>query len=472
MLIRYKLNRSEWCLIYTLILNSIFGWLYINVISDSIVYYRFLVFFGLTSVFYAILHFRYSLLFQARVALLVSIGCFAGIVKAFNQNGFFSPVETSVQDFDIGAGMFVLTSFSLLGASAGFMFGRRNNKTIAERLQIYIMPRKFWFWLMVWASSVTILTGYLSAKSYGSTVFDGVYGTGGGEGQLLGNLQSIGVICLVMVCIAETRFRVSRFPIFSIMLSFYFLGWSILLRGGRLEVLSGLMAIIVVIPAISGKITRFRSIHYLILLLLAIFMEAWGSLRSTLFAGATETIIEGYTRLAESGIYHAGTISGIATTFSNILHMVKNHVVELQFGSTYIDYIFRSPPEFLYPSRPADLSLIFDKYGYSSIGGFFELTEAYYNFGAFGCLIIPFFISFFFAKIYHKVLRGNWLYLFMLTALLSVFFRGAWYQSFAYYKSLLTGFVLYFLFIIIKSQFDSNTSTSHRHGLRLGYEIK
>ncbi|WP_139313285.1 hypothetical protein, partial [Rhodoferax antarcticus] len=311
---------------------------------------------GILTLVVSLVKFSYSVLFQARLFLLVTIGYFAGIVKAINPDLAFSPVAIDSQTAVIGAKMFALTSIALFGASAGFFFAwKKKNNT---NLMIAAQSIKPAYWKTVyWVSSLGVLiTGYLSAISYGPTVFEGVYGTGEGQGQLLGNLQSIGVVCLVLSFVSAIRVKKINYFIGVLFIAFYFLGWGILLRGGRLEVLSGLLALFVVVPATQGKVVKLSAKHFFIILLLAIFMEVWGSLRSTLFTGATETIIEGYVRLAESGVYFAGTISAIASTFANLLHMVDTHVVGFSFGETYFDYLLRSPPEFIYPNRPPDLS--------------------------------------------------------------------------------------------------------------------
>lgn len=430
------------------LLNALIGLLvYVNPIV-FLDYGWWIVAVGISTLAVSLIKLKYSVFFQTRILLLATIGYFSGIVKAINPNLAFSTVAIGSQTPEIGAKMFALTSIALFGASAGFIIAWKKNKIYLND-PAYLFKPYHWMIVYLTASVGVLITGYLSAISYGPTVFNGTYASGEGEGQLLGNLQSMGVIFLVLCFISAKKIRNQYYFISAIILALYFLGWGILIRGGRLEVLSGLLALFVAVPAVQGKVSRLNIKYCFIILLLAIFMEAWGTLRSTLYGGATEDIIDGYVRLAESGVYFAGTISGIATTFANLLHMVDTRVVGYSFGETYFNYILRSPPEFIYASRPPDLSMMFEKYGYESIGGFFELAEAYLNFGIFGCLIIPFIISFVLAKVYRRVLCGSWFYLFLLSAMLSVFFRGAWYQTFAFYKSLLTGFILFIVFNII-----------------------
>ena len=97
---------------------------------------------------------------------------------------------------------------------------------------------------------------------------------------------------------------------------------------------------------------------------------------------------------------------------------------------------------------PQDLAWIFVNNGLTSGGGFFELAEAYLNFGVIGVLVVPFIISFLFGYklfIYNKYsLLGSML----LFGLLSSFLRGIFYQSFALYKSVITGFIIIMFFFL------------------------
>jgi hypothetical protein len=386
--------------------------------------------------------FRYNVVYQTRVLLLIVIGYYAGLIKWIDPQAAFSPLGTDVQTFEIGVQMFGLTSVALFGAALGLMMGGRHLYGASTRGAAISFPYSAWKALFLFSAVLVIVTGALSARSYGPSVLEGGYAEGEGKGQLLGNLQSMGVICLVIACIAGMHLRHRLTKVFLIALTVYYLGWGIFIRGGRLEVLSGILALTAALPAARGKLMRLRWYHYLAVVLLAVFMEAWGTLRGTLHEQSitSETgsdIVVGYAALREIGIYHAGTISAIASTFSDTLHMIGHQVIHYRLGSSYFDYLLRTPPEFMYPSRPPDLAWMFEDYGYEALGGFFELAEAYLNAGILGCLVVPFLISWFLSTCYRKAFRGSFYWYVLLTAMLSVFFRGAWYQ---------TGIVLYFGF--------------------------
>lgn len=405
-----------------------------------------------TSLILYLIHFRWSLLFQARMLLLSVIGYFAGLVKAIDPLLFFSPVETAAQTLEVGAKMFGLTSVALFGSFLGLSFGfkhrfLKNNYAILP----LVKGRAKWSAIYYLSLIFIFVTGYLSSLSYGPTIFEGVYGVGEGQGQALGNLQSIGVVFVILNIAASQKYSSVIYRNISILAILYFFVWGIFIRGGRLEVASGVLAIVICIPLLKGKITNVSLKQIIYIIFAALLMESWGWLRSALFSTDSETLIENYARLAESGVYFAGTVSGIASSFANTLHMFDNNLISAIWGISYFEYLPRTPPEFLYPGRPSDYSSLFQIYGYASIGGFFELAEAYLNFGIFGCFLIPMLISFGLSRIYQMAFKGDLFWFLILSAILSVFFRGAWYQSFAFYKSLFTGLVIYVLVVLVVS---------------------
>ena len=445
----------------SLVLNAVLGVFIYTWPSIYIDFGWVFFFYGITNLILAMWFFRNNALFQSRLLLLVTIGYFAGLVKAIDPSAAFSPVGIEAQTLEVGAKMFALTSLALLGAFTGLEagFGRQRNPSYVWPSTVSSMSRPYTHFYF--ATIIVLIAGYLSARSYGDSVFESAYASGSGEGQSLGNLQAIGVIGMVIAVSAGVRINKNWIMPVLIFLGLYYFVWGILIRGGRTEVMSGLFAVFIAFAAAKGRIASFKLQNFIAIFFLTVFMEAWGALRSTLASvnAPEETIIEGYKRLMELGIYHAGTISGIATTFSNTVHMVENSVVNLDFGKSYFDYLLRTPPEFLYPGRPQDLAWMFQAHGYIAIGGMFELAEAFFNFGLIGCLVVPFIISFVIGTAYRKSLNGHFLWLFVLASILAETFRGAWYQSFAYYKGAVTGVILYMGFMFVANLYSKRRST-------------
>jgi hypothetical protein len=149
-----------------------------------------------------------------------------------------------------------------------------------------------------------------------------------------------------------------------------------------------------------------------------------------------------------------GTISPIATTFSNTVWLIENNILSYSFGQSYWEWILRIPPEVLYPDRPVDYAWMFQEYGLLSGGGFFELAEVYMNFGLLGALVIPGIVSFLMAKsYYHAFYRQSMLSYFLLFSFLTIFLRGTWYQTFAFFRAFLVCMLLYVTYIFIDQIF-------------------
>jgi hypothetical protein len=97
---------------------------------------------------------------------------------------------------------------------------------------------------------------------------------------------------------------------------------------------------------------------------------------------------------------------------------------------------------------------MFQEYGLLSGGGFFELAEVYMNFGLLGALVIPGIVSFLMAKsYYHAFYRQSMLSYFLLFSFLTIFLRGTWYQTFAFFRAFLVCMLLYVTYIFIDQIF-------------------
>ncbi|AJE03039.1 hypothetical protein GPICK_06370 [Geobacter pickeringii] len=234
---------------------------------------------------------------------------------------------------------------------------------------------------------------------------------------------------------------------FFILVSVYTLISCMFLRGMRLEVFAAGIAIYIGFSMNKGlKIKPLKLA--VIALTLYFFAQTWGVLRSISGTGLTiEDALSNAFRFAKddgAAIYfQLGTFADIASTFYNTVGLYDDGLVKPLLGSSYLEYIPRTLPEFLYPDRPKDLSGLFENVGLTSGGGFFELAEAYMNFGSLGCIIVPFAITYLIAQCYLNALRHRCvttilLYMFVV----SMFLRGIWYQTFVFYKATITLMVI------------------------------
>lgn len=390
---------------------------------------------------------RFDFLLQLRLIFFLAVGFAAGVAKLISPDMVLIDLGNNIQTYDVLIAMY---SLSMIGGSSimvGYILARKKylkvSKTslitngVAGDTSIYIF------------SLLLILAiGYLSARSYGPPIWEAAYSSGKGEGQALGLLQAFGIIFIGINFLTASHFNDKKIWLLSFSVYFYLLFVGILIRGGRLEFLAGILALYYCQKLIHVRPFEVRLRHYLLLGVAALFMEyGVGWLRYSLVLDDPESIFDAITRMYENKTLFLGTISGLSSSFASLVHMIQNNVLEYGYGISYFEYILRTPPEFLYPERPADMSSVFDQYGYTTIGGFSEITEAYYNFGIFGAMIIPGVITYLFKRFLDKAYAGGFLNYVFIISIISVFFRGALYQTFAYYKALIAGVIVYFLII-------------------------
>jgi hypothetical protein len=115
---------------------------------------------------------------------------------------------------------------------------------------------------------------------------------------------------------------------------------------------------------------------------------------------------------------------------------VREGLTGLLFGESYLNYLLISPPAFLGLPRPLGLEWFTDINGVTmTLGGIFEVAEAYWNFGLVGCFAVSFGLSYFFAWLLRRgVLHNNyfflvWYFVFGIHGL-----RSIWYQTFSYFR--------------------------------------
>jgi len=392
---------------------------------------------------------QFDFILQLRLIFLMTIGISAAIAKLISPEMVLIDFGRGIQSYDTMITMYALSMIGVASSMIGYIAARNTHQPIRKTTLTELRISKDYS-LYVMSLILIIVIGFLSGRSYGPPVWVAVYASGEGEGQLLGNLQSIGVIFLGINYLIACKINKRKIWILSFCAFFYFLVIGILIRGGRLEFLSGILAIYVCRRVVVGAPVDMHLKNYLWLILAAFFMEYIGYLRYALAGVDAETFTAGFLRMYDNGILFLGTISGIGSAFANVIDMIQNRIIDYRYGLHYLEYFLRTPPEFMYPGRPEDLSSIFEKHGYVSIGGFFELSEEYLNFGLFGVIVIPGLITYFFKKVSDKALSGSFFYYILLLAIVSVFMRGAWYQTFAYYKAIVTGIIIYFLILIYR----------------------
>lgn len=115
------------------------------------------------------------------------------------------------------------------------------------------------------------------------------------------------------------------------------------------------------------------------------------------------------------------------------------------WGESYFNYLLIAPPAFLGLSRPLGLEWWTDINGeIMSMGGIFEVAEAYWNFGLIGCFLVSFLISYAFGWLLKRGLKyNNYFYLTWYLVYGFMGFRAIWYQNFSYFRIMTVMLVVY-----------------------------
>lgn len=387
---------------------------------------------------------RNNALFLARTLILILPGYFAAGVQLWDPKLYYSVYEAVSQTLDISLTMYALSSFALLGSEVGLWLGSRNGGS--ARVGPALSDDFFFYATIV----PFLLVSYYVSLMYGKSLFEASYASVAGLAGI-GSSTAIGaILAFVMFQNYLLKPSVSKGIVLTLSLM-YFLIFGMLIRGGRQDVLSCLFGLYVIYwgqKKIGAPISLRAAIAGIGLF---IFMEYLGYIRSNVLSGGFDYVGYFYEFIGyyfnPNGIVSFGTISPIASTFGNTIYAVKTGITGHIWGAGYWDYILRTPPEFLYPDRPRDYAWIFQDWNLKAGGGFFELAEAYLNFGVVGVILVPMGISFYISRVFTRYLSdGSLLNNFLLFALLSVFLRGALYQTFAFYKAAIASIILMYIF--------------------------
>ena len=404
-----------------------------------------------------------NILFFARTFILGFIGYFPMIIKiTFGENAFFSGYEKSTQGFDIAVLMYVTTSFALLSNQIGLAFAKKSSNFCDNDFTSYItdsaknkqMRLNYWWIAGFTGILLAIFSSYIFIHGYGQTVLTAGYVSAeqGGTGIAFGSAGVFGAVGVFSLFVAGTKGYIKKWKLVFFVICIIFIIYSQLLMGVRQDAMSVLFGLLILYGVVNRRQIGMKLAYIPIFIVAYIFFEAWGVARSVLAAGIPigTIVTEAFTGIGATDAIQMGTISPIATTFSNTVWLIQNNIIDYSFGQSYWEWILRMPPEILYPNRPVDYAWMFQEYGLLAGGGFFELAEVYMNFGLLGALIIPGIISFLMAKSYfYAFYRQSMLSYFLLFSFLTILLRGTWYQTFAFFRAFLVCMFLYCIYIFI-----------------------
>ena len=120
-------------------------------------------------------------------------------------------------------------------------------------------------------------------------------------------------------------------------------------------------------------------------------------------------------------------------------------------GKTFIDWLPRTFPQFMLPSRPEDPAYEMHYNGdWFGWGGIHEAAEEYWNFGFIGVIILPFLFSYLINSLGKSFIRSGSFFSAIPIVWLIMMPRWIWYQVFALYKStFVMCLIIYFLYFCI-----------------------
>jgi len=407
-----------------------------------------------------LIHNAKNILFFIRTFFLGIIGFIAMGAKLISDDALFGYHMKESQTVEIATLMFLLTNIALFSSEIGFLISQKV-KLIKEH-ELYFENKLFFYFVSILLFIVT----FLMVLANGNLVINGgTYANGTGISMPVNNLNVVAnilfyiLILLFYKTINIYKIRNKKYLGLIIFFFFYIFFFAEFLRGVRMDALNGIFGLVILYLLYNDKPLKVTPKLFFLGIFLFMIMQIMGMLRSALnyltFDEIIVVIKNGFSAIMEgsrSGIlFYQGTINDIATTFSGIIYMIQHHIINYYYGNSYLDYILRTPPKFLYPDRPESLAWIFVNHGFTSGGGFFELAEAYLNFGVMGAFIVPFVISFLLGCAYKLFVNNKYsiFYSILLFSFLSGFMRGVLYQSFSFYKAIVTGFIIYTILYFI-----------------------
>ncbi len=359
-----------------------------------------------------------------------------------------------LQNRELAGYLLVLTMAALSGNALGWRFGRSMTSLPGNRFPL--LDENFGedrssFFLFIF-SVFGFLSATMLALSLGPYLWEASY-TQQASAQMFG-LTAYNMVCTMSVLVTFTiallnRFRRPAVNAVAFFLGVYVLLECMLLRGMRAEVVGTVFGGFTIYCTFYRK--RLSAAFMLTTFFTGfLFVYLWGAYRAMAASGfglydAFAYMTDGVQSydLQGNDFYATGTFGDISATFFNAVALIESRTTPLLLGNTYFDFIPRTLPAFLYPDRPRDSSFIFYEMGYPYGGGIFELAEAYLNFHALGCFIVPFAISALLGILFEMAwTKPTVLRLVACGVFAGSIFRGTLYQSFVFYRAV-TVFIVF-----------------------------
>lgn len=392
-----------------------------------------------------------NILLVSRATLIFAVGAYPLGVKLYDPNMYFSVYEFRTQSLEIATIMYGAVLVGVAGAIAGWRLGERASMRSQAQQQSVPPSIEYLRTMFYLGAAAAVIAGLMIVSTSSGTIFDAAYGTGTEGVPILGSTSAIGGVAFSVMFYCSLYLRQRNYYLIIAAVGLFLLVWCQLLRGLRQDAICAVFSCVIIYMTVVLKDVSVKARYALYLVPVWALMELWGLMRSGLsmyLAGEIDAAAMFSMGLgnaaAMNNVVYSGTLGPITTTFANTIFLLQERSLDFLHGGSYVDYILRTPPQFMYPDRPEDYAAIFEKFGLSAGGGFFELSEAYLNFGFVGLFFVPLVISLMISLFHGKVKAHSGLFsVFMLASVLCVWIRGTWYQTFAFYKSMVSAVILF-----------------------------
>src|SRR2546423_3207304 len=314
-----------------------------------------------------------NLLFLARTFTLGVIGYFPLLIKVMlGDDALFSGYEPTTQGFDIVVIMYVTTSFALLSNQIGLVLARPRlvSSGAGERISnSTLVTKRLWprvgYWWIAGVSGVllTVFSSYIFVRGYGRSILVAGYASEdqGGTGLPFGSVGVVGAIGIFSVFVAGMKGHVRNWKPILIAICLLFMVFSQLLMGLRQDTLSVALGLVILYGVTQRRDVVLKRKYLPWLIVGYVFLEVWGVARIGFAAGIPlrDMVTMAFRDIGAADAVRFGTVSPIATTFSNTVWLVQNGIINHSWGKSYLEWVLRIPPEIVFPNRPRDYALMF-----------------------------------------------------------------------------------------------------------------
>jgi hypothetical protein len=372
----------------------------------------------------------------------------------------FSFLDSHVQIPEHAWRVLVISLVASLGVAIGWLIlAKPRQKQSAYSIEIWLAPLPLRFYIY---AITAVIMGSLAMQSLPGTIWQTAYHRG------MEPFLGIGIfpVFALFAVLGLVAFHVSREHILQFQgvvvaaIAIYVILVCLLFRGARLDATGFVLACLMLIWVRSTRL-RVKTLIVLAALIAVVGMHVLGVYRTLASQCALpfgHTVVRALTEpwnlacppldknpeLPSVGqapppnkfAVIISTPGNVAVSLYQLLGAIKDGSTEFQLGKSYIDYIPRTLPAFIYPDRPKDFGIENINLG---LGSLYFLTEAYANFGLLGVGIISVVMGWMCGVATNRLRAGSTFpSIFMFLIVYSLLIRVTWYQFFGLYKSLLS----------------------------------